>query len=149
MQSKVTWILVADGARARVLMNRGIGKGLQPAIDGEMTHDLPPTRDIVSDRPGRVQQSASSRRSAMEPRVDWHRFEKEKFSREMAALLDAAAGRGAFDRLVLVAPPRTLGDLRAALGAKARTKIHAEIDKDLTHVALHDLPDYLADVVAL
>ncbi len=149
MQAKVTWILVADGARARVLMNRGVGKGLQPAIDGELRHELPPTRELGTDRPGRTQQHGTAGRHAIQPHVDWHRFEKEKFSREMAALLDAAAGRGAFDRLVLVAPPRTLGDLRAALGAKARTRIHAEIDKDLTHVAIHDLPGHLADVVAL
>ena len=149
MQTKVTWILVADGARARVLMNRGIGKGLQPAIDGEMAHALPPTRELGTDRPGRTQQRGTGGRHAIQPHVDWHRFEKEKFSREMAALLDAAAERGAFDRLVLIAPPRTLGDLRAALGAKARGKLHAEMDKDLTHVALHDLPGYLADVVAL
>ena len=41
MQKKVTWILVADGARARVLMNDGIGKGLQAAVNGEMVHALP------------------------------------------------------------------------------------------------------------
>jgi protein required for attachment to host cells len=150
MPKKITWILVADGARARVLVNRGIGKGLEPTVDGEMEHDLPPTRELGTDRPGRTQQRGTGgRRHAIEPHVDWHRFEKEKFSREMAALLDAAAERGDFDRLVLIAPPRTLGDLRAALGAKARGKVHAEVDKDLTHVTLHDLPGYLADVVAL
>jgi protein required for attachment to host cells len=150
MPKKITWILVADGARARVLVNRGIGKGLEPTADGEMVHDLPPTRELGTDRPGRTQQRGTGgRRHAIEPHVDWHRFEKEKFSREMAALLDAAAERGDFDRLVLIAPPRTLGDLRAALGAKARGKVHAEVDKDLTHVTLHDLPGHLADVVAL
>ncbi len=149
MQKKVTWILVADGARARVLMNDGVGKGLQPTVDGEMAHSLPPTREMGTDRPGRVQQRGTSGRHAIQPHVDWHRFEKEKFSREMAALLDAAAERGAFHRLVLIAPPRTLGDLRAALGTKARALIHAEIDKDLTHVTIHELPDHLTRVVAL
>jgi protein required for attachment to host cells len=149
MQKKVTWILVADGARARVLMNQGIGKGLEPAVNGEMVHALPPTRELGTDRPGRSQQRGTSGRHAFEPHVDWHRFEKEKFSKEMAGLLDAAAERGAYDRLVLIAPPRTLGDLRSALGAKARGKIHAEVDKDLTHVTMQELPDYLGDVVAL
>jgi|SoimicmetaTmtLAA_FD_contig_41_3465936_length_906_multi_2_in_0_out_0_2 protein required for attachment to host cells len=149
MQKKVTWILVADGARARVLMNDGVGKGLQPTVNGEMSHALPLTRDMGTDRPGRVQQRGTSGRHAIQPHVDWHRFEKEKFSKEMATLLDAAAERGAFHRLILVAPPRTLGDLRAALGTKARALIHAEIDKDLTHVTIQDLPDHLTDVVAL
>ena len=149
MPKKVTWILVADGARARVLMNKGIGKGLEPAINGEIARDVPPTRELGTDRPGRSQQRGTTARHAIQPHVDWHRFEKEKFSREMAALIDAAAERGAFDRLVLIAPPRTLGDLRSALGAKARGKVHAEMDKDLTHVTMQELPDYLSDVVAL
>ena len=149
MQKKVTWILVADGARARVLKNEGVGKGLQPAIGGELAHDLPPTRELGTDRPGRTQQRGTSGRHAIQPHVDWHRFEKERFSKEMAALIDAAAERNAFHRLILIAPPRTLGDLRAALGSKARALILAEIDKDLTHVAIQALPDHLADVVAL
>ena len=149
MQKKVTWFLVADGARARVLMNDGVGKGLHSAINGEMAHALPPTREMGTDRPGRTQQRGTSGRHAIQPHVDWHRFEKEKFGKEMAALLDAAAERGDFHRLVLVAPPRTLGDLRAALGSKARALIHAEIDKDLTHVTIQELPAHLTDVVAL
>lgn len=149
MQKKRTWILVADGARARVLVNDGIGKGLHSAIDGEMAHALPPTRELGSDRPGRGQQCGTGGRHAIQPHVDWHRFEKEKFSKEMATLLDAAAEHGAFHRLVLIAPPRTLGDLRGALGAKARSLIHAEIDKDLTHVAIRELPNHLTNVVAL
>jgi protein required for attachment to host cells len=149
MQKKVTWFLVADGARARVLKNVGVGKGLQLAINGEMGHALPPTREMGTDRPGRAQQRGTSGRHAIQPHVDWHRFEKEKFGKEMAALLDAAAERGAFHRLVLIAPPRTLGDVRAALGSKARALVHAELDKDLTHVTIQELPDHLTKVVAL
>jgi len=149
MQKKVTWILVADGARARVLRNEGVGKGLQSALNGEMVHDLPPTRELGTDRPGRAQQRGTGSRHAIQPHVDWHRFEKEKFSKEMASLIDSAAERGAFHRLVLIAPPRTLGDLRAALGQKARSLVLAEIDKDLTHVTIQELPDHLTRVVAL
>ena len=43
MKKKVTWIIVADGSRARVLANDGPGKGLRPAIAGEFHHDAPPT----------------------------------------------------------------------------------------------------------
>ena len=119
MQKKVTWILVADGARARVLMNDGVGKGLQPTVDGEMAHALPPTREMGTDRPGRTQQRGTSGRHAIQPHVDWHRFEKEKFSKEMAALLDAAAERGAFHRLVLVAPAAHARRLAGSAGIKS------------------------------
>jgi protein required for attachment to host cells len=149
MKKKVTWILVADGARARILMNEGPGKGLRPAVDGEFTHELPPTRDLGSDRPGRLQARGQSARDAITPHVDWHQFEKTKFGKEMAKLLDDAVDRNAFDRLVLVAPPRMLGDLRAALAPKTRALVQGELDKDLTHVPLHELPSHLANVIPL
>ncbi len=148
MKKIVTWILVGDGKRARILSNDGPGKGLRPR-DGEFSTELHPNREIVSDKPGRVQESATSARHAVTPRIDWHRFEKTKFARSMAKLLDEAAVKGSFDRLVLVAPPRTLGDLRAALGPHARERITAEIDKDLTHESLDRLAAHLGSMLPL
>lgn len=145
----VTWILVADGARARVLANEGPGKGLSDALDRDFVGVNLLTREAVSDRPGRTQESATTARHAMEPRTDWHRFEKNQFAKRMAEILDEAAQRKAFDRLILIAPPQALGDLRAALGRHAAGKVTAELDKDLTHVALHDLPEHLKDIIVV
>ncbi len=149
MRKTVTWILVADGTRARIFRNDGPGKGLRPALDRDFASPAPPTRALGTDRPGRVQESADSERHAMVPRVDWHRFEKEKFARSMAKILDGAAERGGFDRLVLVAPPRTLGDLRNALGPRARALVTGELDRDLTHVTPAELPDHLYRLLPL
>jgi len=148
MKKKVTWILVADGARARILKSEGPGKGLQPAVGEEFRHELPRTHEMGTDRPGRVHESATVVRHAIEP-VDWHRFEKEKFAKEMAKILDKAAAAGEFERLVLVAPPRTLGDLRGALAAATKKKVTGELDKDLTQVTLGELPEHLAGVLPL
>jgi protein required for attachment to host cells len=149
MKKTITWFLVADGARARILMNDGVGKGLQPAVNGEFSRPLPPTRELGSDRPGRSQQRGVAGRHAFAPHLDWHEFEKEKFGREMARILDQAAERCAFDRLVLVAPPRALGNLRSALAPRTRSLVHAEIDKDLTNLPVGALPAHLTDVMAL
>jgi protein required for attachment to host cells len=147
MKKKVTWILVADGARARILKNEGPGKGLQPAVDEEFHHELPRTHEMGTERPGRVHESANAARHAMENPVDWHRFEKEKFAKEMAKILDKAGAGGAFDRLVLVAPPKTLGDLRGALAAATRKKVTGELDKDLTQITLGELPEHLGPLL--
>lgn len=148
MKKKVTWILIADGTRARILKNDGPGKGIQAAIDGEFHHEAPMTREIGTDRPGRTKESASATRSAME-QPDWHRFEKEKFAKEMARILERADQSGAYDRLILVAPPKTLGDLRGALAAPVRRKVTGEIDKDLTPVTMGEMPDHLGAVLAV
>ena len=48
-----------------------------------------------------------------------------------------------------MAPPKTLGDLRAAINDRVRATISHEIDKDLTHVAVHDLAPFLEPVLAV
>lgn len=146
MKKTITWILIADGARARILENEGPGKGIHPAIDEEFRKALPKTSEMGTDRPGRGQESATTARHAVET-PDWHRFEKEKFAKEMAGMLDQAAELGAYDRLILVAPPKTLGNLRSALSANTRKKITGELDKDLTPLTLGELPDHLAKLL--
>ncbi|HEU4825398.1 MAG TPA: host attachment protein [Dongiaceae bacterium] len=150
MKKTVTYILVADGARARLYANHGVGKGLQPVSGATHKADLHHhDRDILSDKPGRAYNSVGAGRSAMEPQTEWHRFEKHKFAREMAKVLDAAAASKSFDRLILVAPPATLGDLRTELGDATRKMVTAELPKDLTRHAEQELPQHLGAVLAV
>lgn len=150
MKKTVTYILVADGARARLYVNQGVGKGLQPVSGSTHKADLHHhDRDILADKPGRAYNSVGEGRSAMEPQTAWHRFEKHKFAREMAKVLDAAAAGKAFDRLILVAPPATLGDLRTELSDVTRRMVTAELPKDLTRHAEQELPEHLESVLAL
>jgi protein required for attachment to host cells len=150
MKKTVTYVLVADGARARLYVNNGVGKGLQPVSGATHKSDLHHhDRDILADKPGRAFASVGNGRSAMEPQTEWHRFEKHKFAREMAKVLDAAAASKSFDRLILVAPPATLGDLRMELGEATRKLVSAELPKDLTRHAEQELPDHLSSVLAI
>ena len=150
MKKKITYILVADGARARLYVNTGVGKGVQPVSGATHRADLHHhDREILTDKPGRAFNSVGTGRSAMEPPTEWHRFEKHKFAREMAKVLDAAAANKAFDRLILIAPPATLGDLRTELGDNTRKMVAAELPKDLTRHAEEDLPQHLASVLAV
>jgi protein required for attachment to host cells len=149
MKKKITWIIVADGSRARFLANDGPGKGLHAAIAQEFHHETPPTRELGTEKPGRTAPSVGTNRSALQPHVDWHQFEKDKFSQEMANLLNSAAEKKSFDNLIIVAPPRTLGTLRSALSTHTSERIRAEIAKDLTQVPLQDMPEHLKEVIAL
>lgn len=142
----VTWIVVADGERARFLMRKGRVGELASTVLPEMEHDNPATHEQGVERPGRTHESAgggqTGLRHSMEPRVDWHKFEKVKFAREVAQILDRAAAAHSFDKLMLIAPPETLGNLRAALGDTATRAVSEEIAKDLTHLSLPDLSAY-------
>ena len=149
MRKRTTWILIADGARARIVLSEGWSSGLERALDYDFAVSHVPTRTFGTDRPGRTFGSADGSRHAVEPRVDWHEYEKHLFAVSMAKVLDEAAERGAFDRLVLVAPPKTLGALRAALKPRTRKMVIAEVGKDLTHVPVRGLTEHLRDVVPL
>jgi protein required for attachment to host cells len=147
---KTTWVLVADGARARILANEGPKTGLVPVPGTARNNPIPKTTELGSDRPGRsFASTGDGSRSAMEPRVDWHEFEKLKFAKQIASLLDTAASDGDFDNLVLVAPAVTLGELRASLNDHTRAKVSGELAKDLTKHPLADLPSHLDSVMRL
>ena len=148
-KKSTTWILVCDGARRRILVNRGRGTGLSEIDSAEDRDARLPTRALGSDRPGRTHDSSGEGRHAMAPPVDWHRFEKKRFAKEMAAMVNTAALENKFERVILVAPPRVLGDLRQALNGHATAKVTGEIGKDLTQVAVHDLGPYLSHLVTL
>jgi protein required for attachment to host cells len=149
LKKAVTWIVVADGARALVVRQTGAGAPLEPVPGHEFVNPSQErTRDLGTDRPGRVTESnLPGQRHAIEPRIDWHRFEKKKFARSIAERLEASAETKAFDRLVLVAPPETLGELRANLGKHGAAKVAGEVAKDLTQIGVSDLPDHLGGIV--
>lgn len=145
-KAKKTWILVADGAKARVLERLAPDAALQPASDRCFSESeaRAPTREIGAERPGRVHESADAARHAMEPRVDWHRFAKEQFARTVAGALEEAAKDRKYEALILVAPPQALGDLRGALGRHASALVEGEIGKDLTNLPDHEISAHLA-----
>lgn len=144
-KAKKTWILVADGAKARILERLGPSGALLPASDKCFSESeaREPTRDIGTERPGRVHESADVSRHAMAPRVDWHRFAKERFANTVAAALEDAAKQKKYEALVLVAPPQALGDLRRALGQHAKALVEGEVGKDLTNIPDHEIAAHL------
>jgi protein required for attachment to host cells len=149
MKKTITWILVADGTRACIVRHDGPGFGLKAVFEGPFIGANLANREIDSDRPGRTFDSVGQGRHAKEPPTDPRRHLKQNFARDMAALLAKASGQGAFDRLVVVAPPQALGDLRAALPAAVCAKVTGEVNKDLTHLPVDKLAAHLETVLDL
>lgn len=146
----VTWVAVADGSGARLFANDGPGLGLHPAMAREFSADQPPVRDIVSDRAGRHpdrETGIGGGRHAMDPRTDPRRHVEEEFIRGVAGVLGAEALKKSYQRLVLVAPPRTLGDLRRMLPRHAAGLVTAEVNKDLVHLDAGQVAGRLADIL--
>ncbi len=149
MRKPVTWIVVADGKTARFHIYTGREAKLEPALPFEMRAPNPSTQEQGADKPGRVFDSSGRARHAIQPHADWHRETKRKFAVDIAKLLEEKAREKAFERLILVAPPKTMGDLREALDDVTAAYVKSEITKDLTHLSARELHDYLLSETTL
>jgi protein required for attachment to host cells len=146
-----TWILIADGARARLLEQDRKSRHFNPTSEQEFFGSRAQSREIASDDRGRTFDSAARGqpgdvahgRHAMEPSTDPHRYAEYAFARDLADHLEKAANEHRFDHLVVVAAPRALGDLRGLLPKTVQSKIAAEINKDLTNIPTRDLGRHL------
>jgi protein required for attachment to host cells len=142
----VTWFVLADGSRARFLARRPRGPGYNIVGDYASPEAHLPTREIMSDRPGRTNESNNPAHHAIEPRQDAHRGRKASFVHTVAGHLNAANARNDFDALVIYAAPRALAELRASLDEPTQQRIKAEWAKDLTKVPVADLPEHFAGI---
>jgi protein required for attachment to host cells len=122
----VTWVVAADGERALFFRNDGLDQELRPIPELIERHNVPDTHEMMSDRAG-----------------DPHEFQEKRFIEHLARELDAAALARRFDRLIVAAPPRALGNLRKALSKQTTQLIAAEYDKDFTKSTAPDLAEHV------
>jgi protein required for attachment to host cells len=130
-------ILIGDGQKALFLRNKGTPQQLNLQVEHVLEQDNPATREQGTDRPGRSIGSVGTARSAME-QADWHYIAEERFADAIADALYRLAHGKRFDKLVVVAPAKVLGNLRQAFHAEVTGRIIGEIPKELTS---HPIPD--------
>ena len=128
------WIVVADGVRA--LIFRKAGKDMER---------------IAEARPGYSAATHADKGGASfhgyDVRSEKYHHGEGAFIHNLAAWLDEAERAKAFDRLVLVAAPRALGDLREALSKEVCLRVSAEKAKDLTELSEGEIRRHLSDIV--
>jgi protein required for attachment to host cells len=131
------WVLVADGEKALLLKNEGDTKYPNLTVLHEFRGENPPTREQGTDRPGRFNDGLNVHKSAVAD-TDWHRIAKERFAEEISERLYKLAHRGDFKKIILVAPPVVLGEIRKQLHKEVSDRIAAEVPKTLTN---HPVPE--------
>ncbi|MBI2253392.1 MAG: host attachment protein [Proteobacteria bacterium] len=148
MKHRKQWLLVADGKQAQAYHYEGPHSLPQADPTFALAHDDPRSREIWSDKPGRMQPSAGTGTAAFTPRTDAHELEETRFLDQVAERLTAALEAGLCDAVILVAPPKALGHLRKILPAAAQKAITHQIDKDLTNVPVQKLAKLIDDHLA-
>jgi protein required for attachment to host cells len=136
-------VFVGDGRKALFLRNEGDEIFPNLKIEKVFEDENPSSHEQGTDRPGRVGESAATgRRSAVEP-TDWHQIEEHRFARRVAAAMEQMVRASKAKALVVVAPPRTLADLRDAFHADVKACVVAEIHKDLTKHPVWEIEKHL------
>lgn len=161
-QSSVTWVLISDASRARLFQagehgTRELGLTLLRKFEHPESRER--NSDLVTDRPGRTQQSispnmrggtsnrgnpgggqqATGNRSGMEPATSPKKIEHEGFARELAHELEKGLNENAYVNLIVAANPEFLGLLRGAMSDQVKKHVTASLDKDYTAMDVREL----------
>ena len=99
--------------------------------------------DLTSDRAGRTFDSSGRGRHALEPPHKARDHATDDFARRLAEHVEDARIAGYIDKLVLIAAPRFLGQLRSRLSEKALALVVHSIDKELTTATRDEVAGYL------
>ena len=122
-----TWIVIANGARVRLLRNAGNATAVKLAEEAAPVLDDP---DVGPS--GSQPQDANLAETA--------------FNRRLALWLNQQALNQRFEHLVLVADPASMGELRPQLHPQVSARTRAEITKDWTRLGIQDIAQALAQV---
>lgn len=131
-------VLVTDGRKMLFLRNEGDQNQIDLRVERHRERDDAPDRDLGTDTAGRTFSSGTTGRSAYEE-TDFHQLEEDRWAHEAAEAINKRALTNDFDALAIIAPPKTLGELRKKLHKEAEKRVVVEIDKEMTGHPIEDI----------
>ncbi len=135
-------IIVADGARAR-MVRCAPDNALHTQSELELGNARKRSSELGSDHPGAAMHTGSTAHHGLTPRHDPQELEKERFAAIVADHANEAIQRGEARSILLVAPSRTLQDIRNGLDAQAVGALIGTLAKDLVKVPDDALCEHL------
>lgn len=139
-----TVVLIADGRKSLVFRNEGDGEFPNLQVEGKEIHENPAHHEQATDTAGQAMNVVGGHGGTM-TEVDFHQQEEDRFAAVTAEKLNKGALEGAFDSLIVVAPPKTLGELRKHYHKELEKRIVAELPKDLVNVPVGEIERILKD----
>ena len=141
-------VLVADGRKMLFLRNSGDALAPNLTVEHAAEQDNPADRDQKTDQAGRA---ASNRGGAFASgggtmtETDFHQQAEDRFAADAAEILKKRALANDFESLIIIAPPKTLGELRKHYHKEVSDRLTGELAKDLTG---HPIPDIEKALIA-
>ena len=133
-----TWVIVADSRQAYVYRKSVQGTLVLIAHAKAEGAQVKSVDDHIFSP-----QSLDSHERTTSPH-DNPRYLDIAFIHRLVEWLGVAEKEKAFDALVLVAAPHTLGNIRAALPQNIQSHVSAELNKELTGMSIHEIEERLS-----
>jgi len=139
-QGGVTWIVTADAHEARFFTERVRAGDVKEMVEQRMTANDAELAASHKQKASVHARHGEGRHGAGDGALA-HEAER-RFLRRVATLLTVSAGRGEFDRLVLMAPPHALGVLRQLLSPTVTARLdvsdhHERVGDDAEAIRTH------------
>ena len=141
-----TWILVSNASKGRLFRNIGPSKGLELVQEFAHPQSREKNANLVSDRPGH-NPGAGNGHGSFVPAMLPKEHEADLFALELARELDAGRVKNLYSRLVLVASPSFMGQIKQHLSDAVQKLVSDSLEKDYTQSNEKELGRHLAACV--
>lgn len=145
--AKDTLVLVTDGRKMLFLRNEGDSEYMNLTVERHAEREDAPDRELSTDAPGSVFQSGTAGRASYQE-TDFHQLEEDRWVHDAADRVNARALRQDFEQLVIIAPPKALGELRKKLHKETEKRTILEIDKEMTNQPLEEIEKLIDNATA-
>lgn len=142
-KSATLWALVTDSGFGRLVeLERSPTNMRELATRESETRHLT-SRELMTGSSGRDYDASGPVSHSKHPRSDPHDEAELAFVQEWVGLLEESLAAGRFDRLMVVADPRTLGRLRGKMSDALRATVIQEENLNLAKLAPKELEQRL------
>ncbi len=131
-------VLVTDGRKTLFFRNHGDVNQIDLRTEAHDEREDAKDSDMKTDAPGTQAQSGGNGRSTYEE-TDFHQLEEVRWAKSAAEEVNKRALSNDFDALAIIAPPKTLGELRKQLHKEAAKRVVCEISKEMTGRTIKDI----------
>ena len=141
-------IVVADSTRARIFTIDSAHSPLNEIETMAHPEGRVHEQNLVSDLPGKSSGKGGGGDHAYQEKIEPKREEMIEFAKRIADYLDETRKANNLNKLIIIAAPAFLGELRTHLSSETSEKIVFELDKNLAHHSEEDIRSHLSQFLS-
>ena len=131
-------VFVTDGRKTLLFRNHGDANQIDLRTEAHDEREDAKDSDMKTDAAGSNAQSGGYGRPSYEE-TDFHQLEEDRWAKHAAEDVNKRALNNDFEALAIIAPPKTLGELRKQLHKEAARRVVCEIPKEMTGHTIADI----------